>query len=133
MARVQPGWFNPGSSTCPPIEKQLWISLVCPAGWTVGVERACHGWRLRAAASQEKGTWLGKLPRRALRSIRMYQAEMFGLESRTGWLWGGGRGALGPHPYPLPRVQTNPSVTHFWAWQYGGKRQKTLLCHLLSV
>lgn len=99
---VQPRDLNPS-----PSKKRLWISSVCPAGWRVGVERPCPGWRRRAAASQEKGTWVGRLPRGALRTIWTHQVETFGLESRTKWwLWSGGGGELWDrYSSPLLRVQ----------------------------
>ena len=62
---------------------------------------------VRAAGSQERGTWLGNIPRKepfgGTRGSRVVQKA-----GQSGGGGGGGRGALGPHLYPLPRVQGRP-------------------------
>lgn len=54
-----------------------------------------------AAGSQERGTWLGSLPRRASRAIWRHQVESLGLGSRA-QRQGGLRGALRPIFIPCP-------------------------------
>lgn len=91
--RMRPGWFNPGISAIPPKEAALDFSNVSCCLEGGGGEGLSRMEAVRAAGSQERGTWLGRLPRRASRTIWMHQGETFGLESRGKW-WRCGGGEL---------------------------------------
>lgn len=97
--KMRPGCFNSGISTFVPQKKLL---------LRVGVEGLFPVEAVRAARSQDRGTWLGSLPKRASGTIWMHQMEKCGLDSGAQW-WG--RGTWGVSPYPLPRVQMLVQVT----------------------
>lgn len=85
--RMKPGCFNLGSHPSPhsPGEAALGFPSVSHRLEGEGGEGLFPVEAVRTVGSQERCTWLGWLPGRALRTIWMHQVEIFSLESGAKW------------------------------------------------
>lgn len=107
LARMTPSWFNPGIATFPPKKAALdFPSVSCRlegGGGQIGLvlDGDCEG-----SCKPSEGHLAGQASQKSFENNLDAPggAVWFGKRNQVVVSWDGGRGALGPHPYSLPRV-----------------------------